>query len=176
VGSEVRRRVLLRLAARDVVAEVEVAVPPQALGHEEVVRLVARDAEASRVVDADPGEEEEADSEENRGRHRPAKEGPETIARFARDRREYREHREHDTERAAEDVEDGKRGGERGDVRGRQDRACGEERTKTDRKTPHARGMLPRAEVGGQSAAGVLPAATGCRAAAQVMGTLCSRQ
>ena len=47
------RRVLAPVLPRVVVAEIEVVLPPEALGHQQVVRLVAGDAQAQRVGEPD---------------------------------------------------------------------------------------------------------------------------
>jgi len=66
VRGERPRRVLPPVLLREVVLEVQIVVTtPEALGHEKVVRLVARGLEARRIAEAQGKVEAERGAEEH---------------------------------------------------------------------------------------------------------------
>jgi hypothetical protein len=109
VRLDVGRRVLLHLPPRHVVAQVEITVAPQALGHQEIVGLVAGDLQVRGVVHPHGREEDEARHEESESGSPEPDERPESVAASPQRGHGAGENGEHDTQGAVEHPKGGQR-------------------------------------------------------------------
>jgi hypothetical protein len=107
VWLDVGRRVLLHLTTRLVVAQVQIAVAPEALGHEQIVGLVAGDLQVRGVVHSDTSEEDEARREESEGGSPEAGEGPKKVPAASHCRHRAGEKGKYGAEGATKETEGG---------------------------------------------------------------------
>ena len=125
--------VLVEVPAGEVVAQVEVALAPDALRHHQVVDLVARGLDRGRVVDRDARGDERREQEEGRG----GSPQPRSAHAAAAERREHRHRGEHGAERAREEAERGHDRAGGGRVRGREHQGRLHERRRAVDEAPH---------------------------------------